>query len=137
MKTRDPSKLEMQVLAVLWDRGPSTVREVLEALQDDKSRAYTTILSVMQVMEKKGLVSHESDGNTHIYKAAISRQKVAGPLLRTLVKTLFGGSPVSAVQHLVNEKGVSSQDLAEIKRLIEAEEQRAVAPKKEQKKGSL
>jgi BlaI family transcriptional regulator, penicillinase repressor len=137
MKTRDPSKLEMQVLAVLWDRGPSTVREVLEALQDDKSRAYTTILSVMQVMEKKGLVSHESDGNTHIYKAAISRQKVAGPLLRTLVKTLFGGSPVSAVQHLVNEKGVSSQDLAEIKRLIEAEEQRAAAPKKEQKKGSL
>lgn len=137
MKTREPSKLEMQVLGVLWDRGPSTVREVLEALRDEKSRAYTTILTVMQVMEKKGLVSHDSEGNTHIYKAAVSRQKVAGPLLRTLVKTLFGGSPVSAVQHLVNEKGVSSQELAEIKKLIEAEEQRAASTKKEQKKGTV
>src|SRR5678816_3045240 len=107
MNSREPSKLEMQVLGVLWQRGSSTVREVLEAMQDDKPRAYTTILSVMQVMEKKGLVTHTSDGNAHVYAAAVSRRKIAGPLLRGLVKSLFGGSAASALQHLLNENDMS------------------------------
>ena len=128
---REPSKLEMQVLGVLWERGPSTVRDVLQGLADGKPRAYTTILSVMQVMEKKNLLSHVSQGNTHVYEARVSRRQVAGPLLRGLVKTLFGGRPASVLQHLLKESEVSSEELAEIKELIQTEERKhADKPKK-------
>ena len=118
MKHREPSKLEMQVLSVLWQRGASTVREVMEVMPDGKVRAYTTILSVMQVMEKKGLLSHVTEGNTHAYQARVSRQKVTGPLLRSLVRTVFGGSAATALQHLLAEKPVSREELDEIKEII-------------------
>jgi len=122
MSTRDPSKLEMQVLSVLWERGPSTVRDLLDALPDRKVRAYTTILTVMQVMEKKGLVNHTSQGNTHLYAATLSRAKVARPFLRGMVRNLFGGSPATVMQHLLADSDVSREELGEIKRLIEEHE---------------
>ena len=87
-------------------------------MPDGKTRAYTTILSVMQVMEKKGLVSHVTEGNAHIYQARVSRQKVTGPLLRGLVKQIFGGSAATALQHLLAENGVTRQELDEIKEII-------------------
>lgn len=108
----------MQVLSVLWRRGPSTVREVLEVMPDGKARAYTTILSVMQVMEKKGLLAHKSEGNAHVYHAQVSRQKVAGPLLRGLVDQVFGGSASAALLHLLAEERVSRRELDEIKEVI-------------------
>ncbi len=123
MKNREPSRLEMQVLSVLWERGPSTVREALEAMPDGKARAYTTILSVMQVMEKKGLVSHVAEGNVHIYQARVSRQEVTGPWLRGLVRQVFGGSAATALQHLLAEDRVSREELDEIKEIIARHEQ--------------
>jgi predicted transcriptional regulator len=129
MKYREPSKLEMQVLSVLWGRGASTVREVMELMPDGKPRAYTTILSAIQVMEKKGLVSHVSEGNTHVYQARVSRQKVTGPFLRGLVRQVFGGSPATALQHLLAEEGVSRQELDDIKAIIDRYENEGTGPK--------
>ena len=123
MKNREPSRLEMQVLSVLWQRGASSVREVLAVMPDGKARAYTTILSVMQVMEKKGLVSHVAEGNVHIYQARVSRQKVTGPLLRGLVRQVFGGSAATVLQHLLAEERVGRQELEEIKGIIARHEQ--------------
>ena len=138
MKYREPSRLEMQVLSVLWQRGASTVREVMEVMPDGKARAYTTILSVMQVMEKKGLLSHVTEGNTHVYQARLSRQKVTGPLLRGLVRQVFGGSAATALQHLLAEEKVSREELNEIKEIIARHENRgapgADAPVKKQGK---
>jgi predicted transcriptional regulator len=128
MKQREPSKLEMQVLSVLWRRGPSTVRDVLEAMPDGKTRAYTTILTVMQVMEKKGLVGHTTQGNAHLYEAQVSRARAIGPMLRGLVRDVFGGSAVAAMQQLLAENEVSREELQEIKRLI-AEQDRKEAEK--------
>jgi BlaI family transcriptional regulator, penicillinase repressor len=123
MKFREPSRLEMQVLSVLWARGASAVRDVMAVMPDGKARAYTTILSVLQVMEKKGLVSHVSEGNVHIYQARVSRQKVTGPLLRGLVRQVFGGSAATALQHLLAEKTVGREELDEIKEIIARYEQ--------------
>ena len=122
MKTREPSKVEMQVLSVLWDRGPSTVREVMEALTDGKPRAYTTVLTVMQVMEKKRLLTHTSQGNAHVYKPRVSRAQTVGPLLKNLVRQVFGGSPAAAMQHLLDEHEVSVDELEKLKRLLAAHE---------------
>lgn len=130
MKQREPSRLEMQVLSVLWRRGPATVRDMLEEMPDGKTRAYTTILTVLQVMEKKGLAGHTTQGNTHVYEARVSRARALGPLLRGLVRDVFGGSPAAAMQQLLAESEVSREELQEIKRLIAEHD-------KEMKKGTL
>ena len=118
MKAKEPSKLERQVLSVLWERGAASVRQLLDAMPDGKKRAYTTILSVLQVMEKKGFVAHKQEGNAHIYSARISREKVSAPLLRGLVRDVFGGSPAAALQHLLSGQRVTRDELDEVKRLI-------------------
>jgi len=108
----------MQVLSLLWQKGPCTAREVLNALPDGKERAYTTVLSVMQVMEKKGLLSHDRKGNANLYKAKVRQKKIMEPVMSTLVKNLFGGSRTAAMQMLLG-KDVSQEEIAEIRQLLD------------------
>jgi BlaI family penicillinase repressor len=122
MALQQPSELEMQVLAVLWASGPLTVRDVLAHMPDKKKRAYTTILSVLQVMEKKGYVLHTTNGKTHVFKARVKKHKVLGTLVSKLVNNVFGGSRTAALQMLL-DKDVSKDDLRQIKALIERVEQ--------------
>lgn len=119
MKDLLPSRLELQVLSLLWEHGPLPARTVLEKLPDAKPRAYTTVLSVLQVMEKKGLVRHEAEGNRHLYIAAVKQRSVVGPFLSGVVKTIFGGRASTAMQHLLETTDVSEQELAEMKALLE------------------
>ena len=121
--TGKPSDLELQVLSVLWDRGPSTAREVLGALPDGKARAYTTVLTVMQVMEKKGLLRHSRQKTAHLYSPAVNRRRILRPLLRGLVSRVFGGSPSAAVQHLLAETEINEQELAKIRELLRSVDQ--------------
>ena len=113
-----PSALELQVLSYLWRHGPSKAREVLESLPDGKRRAYTSMLSALQTMEKRGLVTHESEKGTYIYKAAVTKKQVLRPWLRKLVKHIFGGSPAEAMAQFLEHTKVSEEELAEIKKLI-------------------
>ena len=122
MKLKEPSRLELQVLSVLWERGRATVREMQEALPDGKTRAYTTVLTVLQVMEKKGLLTHISQGNTHVYQPTTTQRQTLGPVLKSLVRQLFGGSPATAMQHLLAESEVSPEELAKLKQLIADQE---------------
>src|SRR5262245_38837825 len=122
MKLAQPSNLEMQVLSLLWEHGPLTARSVLERMPDGKIRAYTTVLSVLQVMEKKGLVKHQADGNRHVYTPKVQQQRIVQPLLSRLVKTLFRGKPSAAMQHLLDASDVSEADLVEMRRLLESYE---------------
>ena len=114
-----PSDMEMQVLSVLWDAGPLTARDVLERLPDKKDRAYTTVLSIMQVMEKKGLLTHSIDGRANVYKPAVTRKQVIKPFMRSLVQNVFGGSPARALQHLLEDETVDANQLAAIRELID------------------
>lgn len=120
-----PSELELQVLGVLWDRGPSSVRAVLEAMPDGKDRAYTTILSVMQVLEKKGLVGHTQRGPAHIYHPKARRDEVLGPMMRVLLRHAFGGSAARALQCLLDGTELGAADLEEIRRVIRDAERQA------------
>jgi len=119
MKIIQPSNLELQVLAVLWEQGPATARQVLEALPDKKERAYTTVLSVMQVMEKKGLLKHKADGNRHVYSPTVRKGEILGPFLRSLVANLFSGSATHALQHLLANAKVSTAELTEMRALLD------------------
>ena len=118
MRKAKPSGLEMQVLSVLWQRGPATAREVLAAMPDGKKRAYTSILSVMQVMEKKGLLTHTNKGVTHVYRPAVNKRNVLQPFLRRVLNEVFGGRPAAMMQALLDETPVSDADLAEMHKLL-------------------
>lgn len=118
-KSVQPSNLEMQVLSLLWQHGPLTARAVLEKMPDAKPRAYTTILTVLQVMEKKGLVTHETEGNRHVYLPAVKQRAVLGPMLKGLVKTVFGGRPATAMQHLLETSEVTPDEIAQMRQLLD------------------
>ncbi len=118
MKKAKPSELETQVLGVLWEQGPSTVRQVLTGITDGKQRAYTTILTVLQGMEKKRLVSRTRDGAAHVYQAEIDRNEVGQPVVKTLLQNVFAGDPSKVVQALVDSADVTAEDLKQIRRVI-------------------
>lgn len=117
-----PSELELQVLGLLWEHGPLTVRDVLERLPDGKDRAYTTVLTILQVMEKKRLVRHRTEGRTHIYAARVTREEVTGPLLSGLVRHVFGGKATAAMAQLLDASELDAAELQELRRLIDDHE---------------
>ena len=127
-----PSELEMKVLALLWEHGPSTVREVLAALADGKTRAYTTILTVMQGMEKKGLVSHTLTGLAHVYRPEVTRDEVVRPFMKTLLQNMFSGDPAQAVQALIGSSDVDEEQLREIRKVLNAAARQHREQEKEQ-----
>lgn len=110
----------MQILSVLWENGASTAREVLEAMPDGKQRAYTSILSVMQVMEKKGLVKHTNRGVAHVYRPAVNRKKIIQPFIHKVVNEVFGGKPSAMMQALLTETPVTDDELAQIRELLDS-----------------
>ena len=130
MRTSKPSDLEMQILSVLWEKGASTAREVLEAMPDGKKRAYTSILSVMQVMEKKGLLRHTNRGVAHVYSPAVSKKKIIQPFMRKVLNEVFGGKPSAMMQALLTETAVSDTEITQIQKLLE----KAEAPKQDKAK---
>lgn len=119
MKSVRPSDLELQILTLLWERGPLPVRAVLESLPDGKDRAYTSVLSVMQVMEKKGLLGHTAEGQAHVYHPLVRRRQVLRPLMRDLLRNVFGGSPAQALQCLLDSSRPDADELAEIRQVIQ------------------
>lgn len=116
-----PAEFELQILTLLWDQGPATVRQILERLNDGKERAYTSVLSVMQVMQKKGLLNSakQRDGLAYVYSAKVTRDQVLGPMMRGLVDKVFGGSHRMAVQQLLNESDIQANEIDELRRLLD------------------
>ena len=119
MKKVKPSDVELQVLRVLWQEGPSSVRLVREKMRDGKDRAYTTVLTVMQVMEKKGLLTHTRRGLAHIYSPTVTQRAVTGDILRKLLRNVFA-SPAAVMQNLLTEGRISDEETREIQRMIES-----------------
>lgn len=124
MSTPKPAELELKILSVLWEHGPQTVRAVLDLLPDGRTRAYTTVLSTMQVMEKKGLLSHSRAGVSHVFHPEVERGDVMRPMMGELMNNVFSGSPSAVLQCLLDEASVDESELTAIRRLIRDHAQR-------------
>lgn len=113
-----PTDAELAILQVLWDRGPSTVRQVFEALADARETGYTTTLKLMQIMAEKGLVKRDESARTHVYAARISRDKTQQHLVRDLLDRAFGGSAATLVMQALSSHPTSPEERRDIERLI-------------------
>jgi BlaI family penicillinase repressor len=114
-----PTASELEILHVLWTRGPSTVREVHEALGAGKPTGYTTTLKLLQIMAEKDLVRRDEKQRAHIYQARVPREQTQSQLVRDLVNKVFGGSAAGLVMHALSGKRASAKELAEIRRTLD------------------
>ena len=114
-----PTEAELAILGVLWTRGPSTVRQVNDALSASRETGYTTTLKLMQIMAEKGLVTRDESDRTHVYTARGSQRETQRALVSDLVDRAFGGSAAALVLQALQSGDTSPQELAEIERLID------------------
>jgi predicted transcriptional regulator len=114
-----PTKAELDILHVLWESGPSTVRDVHATLYGDDGAGYTTALKLMQIMHGKGLVERDDSQRAHIYRAAISKQRTQKHYVADIVDRLFNGSASQLALHaLGSQPGASREELKEIRALL-------------------
>lgn len=107
---------ELDVMNALWDRGPSTVAEVRRALEDEL--AYTTVLTVLRILEEKGYVGHETEGRAHRYASRVERTDARDSALRRLTRKLFSGSPELLLTRLVEDEALTDEDLRRMRDLL-------------------
>jgi predicted transcriptional regulator len=110
--------LELLILNVLWERGPSTVREVLEQLDVEPRPTYMTVLIMMRHMHEKGYLDRDERGRAHVYRTRLQERSVKRGLLRDLVSSAFRGSPEALVVRLLDDPGLSDKELSRIRKLI-------------------
>ncbi|MEI8384263.1 MAG: BlaI/MecI/CopY family transcriptional regulator [Planctomycetota bacterium] len=120
-----PTDAELAILRVLWERGPSTVRDVTEALQEVRGTGYTTALKLMQIMTDKGLVQRDDAQRTHIYTAVAAAEVTQKQLVSDLLERAFGGSAQQLILQALSSKKASRAELAEIRKLIDEMEKKA------------
>ncbi len=113
-----PTPGEIEVLKVLWDRGPSTVREVMDVLNRDRRRAYTSVMSMLNVMTDKGLLERRTHGRAFSYTPAIEREEILGDMVGDLLGRAFEGSASLLVAHLLEHSTPDDAELAAIRRTI-------------------
>ena len=120
--TPPPTNAELEILAVIWQHGPQTVKQVHESIRDLRDVGYTTVLKLMQVMTEKGLLTRDESERSHVYQAAVPEKKVKRRLVSDLLDRAFDGSAASLVQQLLSAKRTSSEELDEIRAILEEHE---------------
>lgn len=114
-----PTEVELQILGVLWELGPSSVREVHEALAERRDTGYSTTLKMMQVMLEKGLLRRDDSVRPQLYRAAKSQSRTQVQMLDDLMQRAFHGSAMRLVMSMVSAGRLSADELTEIQRLID------------------
>jgi len=116
-----PTESELEILQVLWKKGPSTVREVNDQLNEgtDKNIGYTTTLKIMQIMFDKGLLDRNDSQRTHVYQPAVREGKIQTAMLDRFLNAAYAGSASKLAMHLLGNHKTTPEELAEIKKLID------------------
>ena len=117
--TPRPTDAELAILSVLWQRGPSTVRDVQQVLSASQGSGYTTVLKLLQIMTEKGLVVRDESQRAHVYAARQSERRTQRHLMGDLVDRAFGGSSAKLVLHALSERAATSEELRDIRALLD------------------
>ena len=114
-----PTDAELAILRVLWERGPSTVREVHDEISRSNDTGYTTILKLLQIMTDKGLVVRDESQRAHVYSTRESEQRTQRQLVGDLIDRAFGGSPAKLVMQALSATRASAEELTQIRAMLE------------------
>ena len=114
-----PTPVELAILQALWSLGPSTVRQIHNALKAERDTGYSTTLKMVQVMTDKGLLLKDDSARPQVYRPAQPRERTQLQLIDDLIQRAFGGSASNLVMRAASAKRISPRELAEIKKLIE------------------
>lgn len=120
-----PTESELEIMQVLWEFGPMTVRMVNDQLNEQRKVGYTTTLKIMQIMVEKGLLSRDTSQRSHVFTPSLSPEAVQSSVVDHILKTVFRGSSSNLVMQALGNHTVSSQELEEIKLLIEKMEEQS------------
>ena len=115
-----PTDQELEILKVIWHRGPATVREVYEDLLKQRKIAYTTVLTMMGILEQKGHLKKKAGERAYVYSAAKPQNQVTDGMVKEFVNRVFNGSRKPLLVHLVEDRGTSPEELDEIERLLQS-----------------
>ena len=114
-----PTETELELLHILWETEPATVRDIYDKFNEDRPSGYTTILKLLQIMTAKGLVVRDEASRAHVYRAAISQDAMQSKILKDLSMRLFSGSAAQLALHALAMEPANQNDLDEIRALIE------------------
>ena len=117
-----PTAAELQILQVLWDRGPSTVREVHDALNLEKALGYTTVLKLMQIMTAKGLVRRDENQRAHVYEAQQPAEKTKRQFAADVLQRVFDGSARELMLHALAAQRSTKKEIEELRSLLDEHE---------------
>lgn len=120
-----PTEGELELLGVLWEKGPATVRDLHQEIHARRDVGYTSVLKLLQIMTEKGLVEREEAGKAHIYRSAASQQDTQNQLLRDMSERLFAGSAAQLALHALALEPVNDRELEELRHLIEKKRKRS------------
>jgi len=114
-----PTASEIEILRVLWETGPATVRQVHEILDSRRTTGYTTVLKLMQIMATKGLLVRDEALRAHIYKPALERSETQGRIVDELLEKVFAGSASELVMQAISRGDTSKKEIEEIRRMLD------------------
>jgi predicted transcriptional regulator len=117
----DLTDLQLAILDILWERQEATVSDVHDVLLEERGLAATTVATILSRLEKRGVITHRSEGRQYVYRALVSRSEVCDTMVTALTDRLFQGDVAALVTHLLTESDFSAGDLARVRRLIAAE----------------
>ena len=119
-----PTEGELELLRILWDRGPSTVRDLHQQINTTRALGYTSVLKLLQIMTEKGLVEREESARAHVYHPAATQNETQDQLVRDISQRLFAGSAAQLAMHALALEPVNDQELEALRNLIELKRHR-------------
>ena len=123
-KTPHLTEGELRLMEVLWRKGPSTVAAVVESLEEEPVPAYSTVITMLRILESKGYARHRKEGRSFLYEAVVSRAEARRSAVSTLVRRFFEGSPELLMAHLFEDGKVTAKELARLRKLTGEEPRR-------------
>jgi BlaI family transcriptional regulator, penicillinase repressor len=117
-KSATLTEAELRLMDVLWDKGPSTVQHVLEALPKKPALAYNSVLTTIRILEKKGYVQHIKDGRAHVYMPVVERQEATRSAISHLVHRFFGNSRELLVLNILEDQSIDREELKRLRQLL-------------------
>jgi BlaI family transcriptional regulator, penicillinase repressor len=123
-QSRTLTEAELRIMNLLWQKGPSTVQQVLDWLPEKPALAYNTVLTTVRILEKKGYVGHAKDGRAHVYEPLVERQEATRSEIRHLVSRFFRNSHDALVLNILEDQEIEGEEVARLRKMLERSQEK-------------